>query len=211
MPLHGEGLLAIWHRVTPEMDLEYNDWHTREHLPERVGIEGFRTGRRYVDDTAEQPVYLTLYVGRSSDSFASPAYLERLNAPTAWTQRVQPSFRDFVRSAYDVTHSVGLGVGAALGVVTVDLSQETFDHESETALSLLDREGVCGVHCAKNTAVTESYRTAETDLRADSANPAPTALILVEATSRSVVTEAISGYSSSTVLDLAVHIDEGDI
>lgn len=211
MPLHGQGLLAIWHEVVPGMDAEYNDYHTREHIPERVGIEGFRTGRRYVDHSSERPVYLTMYVGRDSSTFASPAYRSRLDEPSEWTQRVQPAFRDFVRSAYDITHSVGIGVGNSLGMVALEADQESFEDAAPSVRALLDREGVCGVHRARSTSVTESYRTAETDLRAGGGRPAPTVLILVEAVSRSSVTEALSEYSSSTVFDLAFHLDEADL
>jgi len=37
-------------------------WHIKEHIPERVGIPGFRRGRRYVALTPEtHPEFFTLY------------------------------------------------------------------------------------------------------------------------------------------------------
>ena len=47
MPLLGQGVLAIWHTITPEGEPEYWRWHDREHIPERVGVPGFLRGRRY--------------------------------------------------------------------------------------------------------------------------------------------------------------------
>jgi hypothetical protein len=40
MTLQGTAFLAIWHDIAAEGEPEYNLWHTREHMPERVGIPG---------------------------------------------------------------------------------------------------------------------------------------------------------------------------
>ena len=48
MPLQGQGVLAIWHTITPEGEAEYWRWHDREHIPERLSIPGFLRLRRYV-------------------------------------------------------------------------------------------------------------------------------------------------------------------
>ncbi len=52
MALIGQGVLIIWHAMTPEGDLEMIRWHDREHVAERVGIPGFLRGRRY--DSADR-------------------------------------------------------------------------------------------------------------------------------------------------------------
>ena len=49
MPLRGSAFLAIWHDIEAHGEVEYDDWHTREHMPERVEIPGFEAGRRWVD------------------------------------------------------------------------------------------------------------------------------------------------------------------
>ena len=48
MALRGSAFLALWNDFDPARDAEYNCWHTFEHVPERVGIEGILAGRRYV-------------------------------------------------------------------------------------------------------------------------------------------------------------------
>jgi hypothetical protein len=48
MSLAGLGAVCIWHDLLPEARDEFHQWHNREHMPERVGIPGFRRGRRYV-------------------------------------------------------------------------------------------------------------------------------------------------------------------
>jgi hypothetical protein len=46
MPLRVWGFLAIRHDIRAEGEPEYNRWHTREHMPERLGIPGLEAGRR---------------------------------------------------------------------------------------------------------------------------------------------------------------------
>ena len=52
MALLGQGAVAIWNDVAPEGLAEFYEWHHREHMPERVGIPGFRRGRRYTKNPA---------------------------------------------------------------------------------------------------------------------------------------------------------------
>jgi hypothetical protein len=47
MSILGQGFVAIWNGIAPEGREEFYEWHNREHMPERVGIPGFRRGRRY--------------------------------------------------------------------------------------------------------------------------------------------------------------------
>ena len=48
MSLAGQAVVAIWNGIAPEGRTEFYEWHNREHMPERVGIPGFRRGRRYI-------------------------------------------------------------------------------------------------------------------------------------------------------------------
>src|SRR5215208_2640650 len=79
MTLQGTAFLAMWHDIAAAAEPEYNLWHTREHMPERLGIPGFEVGRRYVDWNLDTFRYFTLYEGRSLDVFRSAPYLARLN------------------------------------------------------------------------------------------------------------------------------------
>ena len=44
MALCGEGAICIWNGITDEGRAEFYAWHNGEHMPERVGIPGFRRG-----------------------------------------------------------------------------------------------------------------------------------------------------------------------
>jgi hypothetical protein len=49
MALRGEGALAMWWDMAPEMRAEFEHWHTHEHFPERLGIPGFLRAARWAD------------------------------------------------------------------------------------------------------------------------------------------------------------------
>lgn len=96
---------------------EHDDWHTHEHLPERLSIPGFLRGTRWVALRAGQPRYFVIYEVRDTDVLTSAAYLERLNNPTPWTRKMMPSYRGMTRGFCAVTGRAGLGLGnAALAV-----------------------------------------------------------------------------------------------
>ena len=113
MPLLGKGVAAIWHNVAPDIQPDYNHWHCSEHMLERVGIEGFLRGRRY-DAINGRPQFFHFYETTTPAVLTSPAYMQRLNNPTPWTQRIGPHIKNNNRTLSQVVHSVGCGVGAAI-------------------------------------------------------------------------------------------------
>ena len=47
-PIDGYDMIAaFWADVEASGEADYNDWHTREHMPERCGVPGFLRGRRW--------------------------------------------------------------------------------------------------------------------------------------------------------------------
>jgi hypothetical protein len=50
MPLAGKGMLLTSMNIDPSDEAEFNRWYDREHLEERVAIEGFLEARRYIAD-----------------------------------------------------------------------------------------------------------------------------------------------------------------
>ena len=85
MSLAGAGVVAIWHDLLPEAKGDFYEWHNREHMPERVGIPGFRRGRRYIAVDGV-PEYFNLYEADSPEVLGGRDYLERLNSPHAVDQ-----------------------------------------------------------------------------------------------------------------------------
>lgn len=113
----GKAAVAMWWEVAPEMRAEWEDWHTHEHMPERLAIPGFLRGSRWSAESA----YFVLYELDTAATLASPAYLERLNNPTPWSRRMMPHHRNMVRSLCEVRASFGGGVGHALATLRVEV------------------------------------------------------------------------------------------
>jgi hypothetical protein len=110
MPLLGKAAMLLSFDVVQEAISEHDDWHTHEHLPERLSIPGFLRGTRWVS-VQGQPRYLVLYEVEDLDTLASDAYLERLNHPTPWTARMMPHYRGMTRGLCSVLESSGFGMG----------------------------------------------------------------------------------------------------
>ena len=97
--------------VAVEAVAEHDDWHTHEHLPERLSIPGFLRGSRWVA-TGGQPRYVVLYEVRDLATLTSPAYLERLNNPSPWTSKMMPHYRGMTRGLCLVDASFGAALGS---------------------------------------------------------------------------------------------------
>jgi len=189
--LAGEAVVAIWNGIAPEARDEFYAWHLKEHIPERVGIPGFRRGRRYVAITPDtQPDFFTLYETDTIEVIQGSDYTNRLNAPTPWTQSVTKHFRDTARSLARVLESHGPGVGGVLLAVRFDA-----DAAGLNPLRALVREAagaarVCGAHlCAADT-VASGARTAESEGRTDIQAP-PNWFALIEATDADAVAKLL--------------------
>ncbi len=116
MPLAGKGMLLTSMDIDPSDEAEFNRWYDREHLEERVAIDGFLEARRYVAHQGS-PKYLCLYSTESFDVLDSPAYRARLANPTDWSKKTMARFRNMIRAVARITISRGQGRGAALGIV----------------------------------------------------------------------------------------------
>ena len=200
MGLVGSAVLAIWNDIAPGGDDEFVHWHTREHIPERVGVPGFQRGRRYVA-VSGSPEYFTLYETESIDTLSGPTYVARLNDPTPWTRRSLPLFRSTKRTACRVSLSLGLGVGGALA--SLDFGPEAGrDDELDAWLTattlpaISERPGVVGAHLCRADVAATQVRTEEKKLRRQPDALAPW-VVLVEggdaASLESVCLDFLSG------------------
>jgi hypothetical protein len=90
----GKAAIAMWWNIAPEVRAEWEDWHTREHMPERLSIPGFLRGSRWVHESS----YFVLYEAKDLATITSGPYLERLNNPSPWSLRMMPHHQNMVRS-----------------------------------------------------------------------------------------------------------------
>jgi hypothetical protein len=151
-------------------------------------------------------MYGTLYGGADIEVFRSPAYLERLNDPTAWSLRVQPAFRNFLRVACLRLASRGVGEGGAVATVRLDFaggsgaSGEAALRAGADALAaaLLEITGVCCTHVALARAEVSGARTRETELRPEMRERPFDALVIVEGSGRPEL-EAVTAEIERTI------------
>jgi hypothetical protein len=116
MPLAGKGMLLTSMDIDPSDEADFNRWYDREHLLERVAIEGFLEARRYIAHQGS-PKYLCLYSTATFDVLDSPAYRAALTRPTDWSKTTLARFKNMIRAVARITISRGAGRGAALGVI----------------------------------------------------------------------------------------------
>lgn len=199
MALAGKGVLAIWNGIAPEAEADFVAWHVGEHIPERVAVPGFLRGRRYVGEKSF-PKYFNFYETETVGTLKSPAYLERLNAPSDWTRSVVRHFRDTIRTPCTVAISKGLGDGGWMG--TIRLSGDPPDAE-RVRLRLIDpllgEAGVVAVHLLAGVSDTGNA-TAEKALRSQPDGHAAW-ILMIEAVSADAVARAFAGPASDAALD----------
>ena len=119
MGLRGSAAMLLWFDVAPELITEHDDWHTREHFPERVGIPGFLRAQRWVA-RSPGPRYFVWYEVADVDVLSSAAYLARLNNPTPWTSRMMPHYRGMVRGFCRLESRHGSVLGSTVLVLRYD-------------------------------------------------------------------------------------------
>src|ERR1700704_1611924 len=106
MPLAGKGMLLTSMDIDPADEVEFNRWYDREHLEERVAIEGFLEARRYVAHQG-QPKYLSLYSTETFEVLDSPAYRRALANQTEWSKATMARFKGMIRAVAHITLSRG--------------------------------------------------------------------------------------------------------
>jgi len=152
MGLLGNAVLVNWGGILPDKETNYNEWHSKEHMPERISLPGFLRGYRAVgiDGTEINHKYFMMYEAEKKEIFVSKEYLERLNNPTKWTKETLSSYLSPSRTICSVisTKSIGLG-GFILTIRFLDKNIQNQHHVE--SLKLLTREvtefqGITGMH-----------------------------------------------------------------
>jgi hypothetical protein len=128
MPLLGQAAMLLLFDVVQDAIPEHDEWHTHEHLPERLSIPGFSRGTRWVA-LHGQPRYFVMYEVEQLATLTSNAYLERLNNPSPWTSKMMPYYRGMTRGFCSVAGSFGFGMGHASLLIR-------FKPPTETGVSL---------------------------------------------------------------------------
>src|SRR3979411_3015120 len=143
MPLAGKGMLLTSMDIHPSAGADVNRGSDREHLEERVAIDGFLEARRYVAHQGS-PKYLCLYSTATFDVLDSSAYRTALANPTDWSKKILARFKNMIRAVARITVSRGTGRGAALGIVRLRPAGDT-DKLRAALRDQLDPEKLDGI------------------------------------------------------------------
>ena len=109
----GSAVLALWVDIDPAADTQFEHWHSREHVRERVGCPGWLRGSRFKGvDRPDR--YLLFYDAETVAAFESDEYYARLRNPTEMSRAIFPKFRETWRTICKVEQRWGEGIGAAV-------------------------------------------------------------------------------------------------
>lgn len=115
------GALVNFISVNARDLVDFEDWYSFEHFPERLAVPGFRRGRRYVEVAPEpesRPVeFLSIYETEDVGTLTSEAYLAALDSPTEWTRRVAATFVGNERSVGTLQSFDGAGRSGHIAAV----------------------------------------------------------------------------------------------
>ena len=139
------GILAIWNDCAPEGYDHFERWYIREHLQERVGVPGFRFGRRYEAVSGADRRFFAFYEVESPDVLSSKAYVDRLEAPTPWTLEAMQAFRNMVRTVCDLRAAAGDLIGSHAVVLRADGAMAPTPEAAKLVEGLAAQPGVARV------------------------------------------------------------------
>ena len=195
MPLAGKGMLLTSMDIDPAHEAEFNRWYDREHLEERVAIDGFLEARRYIAHDGH-PKYLSLYSTEIFDVLDSPAYRNALANQTDWSRSNIARFKNMMRAVARITISRGQGRGSVLGIVRLRPATGGEDRLRTALREKLTPEkldGIISMH------LIESDPALSRPITDDPAAPNPGAgdwFVLIDGTNVNAISAAIPAFTS---------------
>lgn len=210
-----DAAMAVWGDVVPTVEAEFNEWYHRQHVPERVGMPGWLSGRRYRRVGRGRHRYLAVYEIESLASLDHSAYRHALDHPTDWTRRMMPGFRNFVRAVCRVRLVSGEVFGGWLATVRYEPSDDTRESiarwlAGDALHGLRERSGITRVHLWEADAGRSLGKTTEQTLRIGGDGHAPFTAV-IEGTDRGAVESALleAGIESGLAARGATDIQAG--
>jgi hypothetical protein len=209
MPFAGKGMLLTSMDIDPGDEAEFDRWYDREHLIERVAIDGFLEARRYIAHEGS-PKYLCLYSTATFEVLDSPAYRAALMNPTDWSKINLARFKNMIRAIARITISRGQGRGAALGIIRV---RPVAGAEVKLRTALRDRldpeqlDGIVSMHLIESDAALSKPLTEDPPVSDPGAGDW---FILIDATDVNAASDAIvARFAGPAAFDGGIRISAG--
>ena len=174
MALLGKGALLNWGGVLPKHDLDYNLWHSLEHMPERMSVKGFLRAFRCVGlkGTNENDKYFMMYDVKSKNILSSKQYLNRLNNPTDWTSKILSKYVYPSRAICEVIKTKSLTNGLSGFFVTIRYLSQNNDIKNFYNISdeIMKQNGIFSIHCFQSDREISLIKTKEKVIRSFQGN-----------------------------------------
>jgi hypothetical protein len=208
MPLAGKGMLLTSMDIDPSDEAEFNRWYDREHLEERVAIDGFIEARRYVAHQGT-PKYLSLYSTETFDVLDSAIYRTALANQTDWSKANIARFKNMIRAVARITVSRGQGRGAVLGIIRLRPAaggQEKLRETLREALDPRQLDGIISMHLIESDPVLSKPLTND----ASASDPgAGDWFVLIDATGVNAIPAAIAARLGDSTTFRSAFISSG--
>lgn len=198
MPMAGKGMLLTSMDIDAAHEAEFNRWYDREHLEERVAIDGFLEARRYIAHVGK-PKYLSLYSTATFEVLDSDIYRKALASQTAWSKANINRFKNMIRAVARITISHGVGRAAALGIVRLRPggAKDKLRDALDPLLDPAELDGIISMH------LIESDPALSKPLTKDAAASDPGAgdwFVLIDATSVHAVPKAAARIADNAAI-----------
>ena len=195
--------------IDPKDEADFNRWYDREHLIERVAIDGFLEARRYIAHQGS-PKYLCLYSTETFEVLDSPAYRSVLMNPTEWSKTNLARFKNMIRTIARITVSRGRGRGAALGIIRLRPAPGGHDRLRATLRERLDPEkldGIIAMHLLESDPALSKPLTDDPPVSDPGAGDW---FVLIDATNVNAISEAMAArFTESGAFDGGMKISSG--
>jgi hypothetical protein len=195
--MQGNGFLAIWSDVSAAQETDYLHWLTREHTAERLGVQGFIAVRVFKALLEGVNRFLIVYELEDATTLAGQPYLDRLNAPTPWSQRIMPILGNFARGGGRRVASAGNGHGAIVAALRLSGDQLSADQlpadrmsAAQVVQQLVAGDRIVAAHLLETDQARTGIRTGEKGLRANDGSF--DVLLLVEGLDHAAVRAALA-------------------
>lgn len=144
--MHIPGILSVWNDRDDAIASLYERWYVSEHIPERLGVPGFVSARRY-EAPGGGPRFLTYYDVLAPQVLTTPDYLAKLAAPSELTRQVMGSFRNMTRTVCQLAfRSPASAIGGSIVAAYIEQPDRIdFERLVKQAHGLASAENVLSV------------------------------------------------------------------
>ena len=146
---------------------------------------------------------------------SSDDYRVRLNNPTNWSNRNQPNFLNFARSACITSASVGRGIGGAHATIRLNLEEgQITDFEAKAgtiAHHVAAMTGVVGAHLGVAAPDTTRIKTRESELRAKTGEDVFDAVVIVDGVGRRELEAILPQVQALLAAELKIAAAQADV